>query len=129
MNIDKLKPGRELDAIVAERVMKYRRKRDDCNTFWVDEFGEEPTHSQDYSTDIAAAWEVVKAVKKKGYGFRLSSGNLTAVASFTEAVPSIPVIVEGVTMYRAAPPIEAYSEEENPDPHAICLAALKAVGV
>jgi hypothetical protein len=110
-----MKPGRELDALVAEKVMGYRRHHDDCNTYWVDSDGEEPTHSHDYSTDIAAAWEVVEKLAEKR--IQISAAPLWGS--------------EGRMIWEATwkkvndtwNPVHA-----NSAPHAICLAALKAVG-
>ena len=44
-----MKPGRELDELVAKKVMGYKYK------------------VLEYSTDIAAAWEVVEKMKDNGY--------------------------------------------------------------
>lgn len=54
---------RKIDAEIAERVMGYRLKREDCNTYWVDSDGNEPMHGHNYSTDMTAAWEVVDHFK------------------------------------------------------------------
>ncbi len=58
-----MKEGRELDAIVAETVFGYRLKKQHGNCFWVDVDGIEPDHSTEFSTDIAAAWEVVEKLR------------------------------------------------------------------
>lgn len=120
-----MKPGRELDALVAEKVMGYRRKRCDCNTFWVDADGYEPTHNQDYSTDIAAAWEVVERVRLfvwphqgrwiAGY---LSEADLQDIYFHVENSRFITIDGSFSTI-----------AQEQTAPHAICLAALKAVGL
>lgn len=51
MNSDTMPAGRELDAIVAEKVMGARR-------YYADEVMY--AHNPHYSTDIAAAWEIYK---------------------------------------------------------------------
>lgn len=124
-----MKPGRELDALVAEKVMGWKKDRvrvgrnsGDGTTFWTIDalrFGDrihalEP-HDQPlnvpglppYSTDIAAAWEVVDNMRARNLEFEISSAphRLPWLAKFGR---------------RAEP---------APTPaHAICLAALKAVG-
>jgi len=60
-----MKPGRELDARVAEKVMGWTYGHPcpegmDC-LHWVDEKGEVRDHKPpQYSTDISAAWEVLE---------------------------------------------------------------------
>lgn len=94
-------PGRELDALVAEHVM-------DVNAHANSKMNPLPY----YSTDIAAAWQVVEKLAKKeilfvidnlmpGKSFRVTAHNIKRTEFF------------------------AYAETA---PHAICLAALKAVG-
>lgn len=138
-----MKPGRELDALIAEKVMGWKRL--DAKVFVEkgfnlepDEIGQIPSSVlappdleipiaaskdssgfrvycppiiPDYSTDIAAAWEVVEKVKNKiinryGFGLEFVSNEWT-VGWFAE---------EGVHL-------GACSESA---PHAICLAALQA---
>lgn len=100
-------PGRDLDALVAEKVMGYRRKRDDCNTYWVDSEGEEPSHSHEYSTDMAAAWSLVDKISN----IRIETNGLKWFV-FSRGSHSEELLAVSDTA-----------------PHAICLAALKAVGV
>lgn len=70
-----LQPGRELDALVAEKVMGVKqevRLRGETNTVTVYGSLVDGMHSRDealrygspspYSTDIAAAWQVVEAI-------------------------------------------------------------------
>ena len=112
-----VKPGRELDALVAEKVMGlrfvWRSQLTDhygynagvwtIPTKWgTMDLTEEPPR---YSTDIAAAWEVVEKMREDGFL---------------------------VALYRSA---GAWIADTNPGygksdtaPHAICLAALRAVG-
>jgi hypothetical protein len=52
----------ELNKLVAEKVMGYSLKKEDCNSFWIDEYGEEPRHSCDFSDDISAAYEVLQKI-------------------------------------------------------------------
>ncbi len=124
--MSELKPGRELDALVAEKVMglkivvkvwgtgkKYR-------SFSVGEpdyiyssdrpEGELINSVPRYSTDIAAAWEVVE---KLGQHFQLFSP--------TDNRPS------WEARFRDGR-FKLVTAEAATGPHAICLAALKAVG-
>ena len=117
-----MQAGRELDALVAEKVMGLNiRYPTDGNVprepfYWAkdDDGYEEPFACPHYSTDISAAWEVVEKLMGSGamFGFVLSvldDRHTTAVFSET-----------------AGHGYRGISEEA---PHAICLAALKAMGV
>lgn len=77
-----LSPGRELDALVAEKVMGWE-KDFQC---WKDESGRIRTieatsfGSFEPSTDISAAWEVVEKMGKKEFTFHAeSTGDLKEV--------------------------------------------------
>lgn len=99
-----MEPGRELDALVAEKVMGVTFKKE-----WL--------HISDtcprYSTSIEAAWQVVKKMKEQyaieihirggAYGCNVEAG-------------------DEVTSYFVA------TSEADTAPLAICLASLKAVG-
>jgi len=100
-----MKPGRELDQLVAEKV-----------------FGS--TEAKPYSTDIAAAWRVVEKHNQ--------------IVSIWQGRPSLDRNAHGMISRRVwerGDPVvyrvsvagrhTAYSETA---PHAICLAALKALG-
>ncbi len=88
-------PERERDAIVAEKVMGYDMEVEDPLPF--------------YTTDIAAAWEVMEKMRKK-YAVSIGVGT------------KCHVVVLDVFLNQVA-------EAWQPAPLAICLAALKAVGV
>lgn len=122
-----LPPGRELDALIAERVMKCKVKRGytwspekpdyDCGCPGL-------AHMTDrgdlmwFSADMGAAWEVVKVMtsRDEDLEFNLEPGktdNGVAVTFFSPrdlATVCGPFYVARTTM-----------------PHAICLAALNAV--
>lgn len=57
-----MKPGRELDALIAEKVMRWNREHDECGlppgVYGSDNIQPFPH----YSTDISAAWEVVEKI-------------------------------------------------------------------
>lgn len=72
MQIDEMEAGRELDALVAEKVMELRRVEEGNVYFWPspemveqirkrhpDVIGVDYFPAPHYSTDIAAAWQVV----------------------------------------------------------------------
>lgn len=115
-----MKPGRELDALIAEKVMGLKLKREDCNSYWIDSDGEEPAYPTEFSTDIAAAWEVVEKVNLfvfplRGLWVSGSSDDEQYFCDFGDIAT-----IDG-SYYNAARATTA--------PHAICLAALKSVGV
>lgn len=74
-----------------------------------------------YSTDIAAAWQVVEKWRAKGEGFQLDSLGFTGVEGETDAAwrCSFMDATDGG--------MEHYSAEAETAPLAICLAALAAV--
>lgn len=132
-----LKPSRELDALIAEKVMGWvkveRQEQLEGKTwngkpFTIEQFhnicsmdiawlvnGELSLHEQPHcSTDISAAWEVVSKLQTQFNLIRIDRNemkNLWTVIVSDEAM-------EKTTL--------AYGDTA---PHAICLAALKAVGV
>lgn len=111
-----LKAGRELDALVAEKVLGWKRGKrfGNGNGEWEIPGRENDSYkltcyrTPDYSTDIAAAWEIVEKLSMwvcpANNGHDWTAGRL----SLEEPSP------EGGTWAETAP-------------HAICLAALKAV--
>jgi hypothetical protein len=166
-----VKPGRELDALVAEKVMGWRwfRFLNKCylipprNTetgfdpasvlsHWDGE-GKQGTPDLEwttltsypnfrlrhYSTDIAAAWEVVEKMRADNYTVEVYSPG--ALINDEHGVHSIGWGVEFSTWGKPSRPsgrvgrtIDLFNEESEREvidtaPHAICLAALKAVEV
>ena len=107
--------GRELDALVAEKVMgwvdydtdteSWRIGESDLGTHW------RPVEGARFSKDIAAAWEVVGYMRAKDeWAFSLGTdtdGDWDAT------------FWEGDTFHDAT---------ADTAPHTICLAALKAIG-
>ena len=90
MDIDELKPGRELDALVAEKVMGWKREE-----YWTAiGKGETTWHTglmgpdglrevnnyPDYSTDIAAAWDIIDKADWWSIESEYSSGVLAVIA-------------------------------------------------
>lgn len=105
-----LPPGRELDALIAEKVMQNplgRPSFEEGQKYFLD--------LQHYSTDIAAAWEVVERLGL-AIGInevRPEEGKWICLKDMGEGEGWLFGIFEG-----------AYADTA---PHAICLAALKAV--
>jgi hypothetical protein len=122
-----MEAGRALDTLVAEKVMGrclHRRlvfdasNCPDCGKFCVveDQRKEESFHP---STDIAAAWEVVEKLSE--------SFHWTIHTPFTSGLPWFAGLTkQGITGWNGRPD---YAEGAATAPRAICLAALKAVGV
>lgn len=107
-----MNPGRELDALIAEKVMGLEivHLGEPSKPFVKNFTGtSEPT---EYSTDIAAAWEVVERLKdsEHAFGFELTQDQ-------GELCEWLAYFGEG-----------RFKAESETAPHAICLAALKAVG-
>lgn len=112
-----MQAGRELDALVAEKVMGYTLDYEFAEQMGApavpalrdqyDEWGVLPA----YSTDIAAAWNIVEAFARRGFRFHVHAnpGHYSARV-ITEANPHD---------WHHAPNASM----------AICLAALRAVGV
>lgn len=113
--VDELE-GRELDCAVAEEVMGLRICHDPGCAAWggLHEFdeGEEIPH---YSTDIAAAWEVVDRMKEVGRFPEIRFGYDGWYAIHHEG-----------DHHCGHPCVKAGATESTP-PEAICRAALKAV--
>lgn len=106
-----LSPGRELDSLVAEKVMGWERDFQ----FWKDESGRirtiEPTSfgSFEPSTDITAAWEVVELIGKD-YGVEVYHEDGLSECAIHKAEIGVIARVEALTV-----------------PEAICKAAILAV--
>lgn len=113
-----LRAGRELDALVAEKVMGMSLLKLNGWGPLVDGMDREPPR---FSTDIAAAWRVVELVQKeKGQDFRID--RLNWGGSMQDWVAGFGSIAtghgEGTHLAQGRADTAA---------HAICLAALKAV--
>lgn len=106
MNIDELQAGRELDALIAEKVMEWTQCGfDEIGQEWtgIPEGGQPGYHSviPSYTTNIAAAWQVVEKLGMQ-CGFSIHEKEPFAMHN------GISLVAETV-------------------PLAICRAALKAV--
>lgn len=122
-----MKAGRELDALVAEKVMgckvlNAKTAAPDCGCPPSDEYSNRPhssnklgddRHLQRYTTDMAAAWEIVRHMNMKCdwlFSVRQRKSGAWRAMFFTPDVDG--------------PYFKSIRETM---PHAICLAALKAV--
>jgi hypothetical protein len=122
-----MKPGRELDALIAEKVFGHPVERDERGVLsigpadwdWIRNEGHELMNPVPaYSEDIAAAWEVVQKVWGAAW-FRLERTD-----KYPEATP---VWDAGEITYSMGENGIHNPVEGETAPHAICLAALKAV--
>lgn len=114
-----LKSGRDLDALVAEKVMGWRLLGN--GTAYKDETIVPIDYVlKNYSTDIAAAWGVVEYLDRATVITRLNSEWCSVELGPRRLEPGDPVEKYG----NMGPTAKA-----NTAPLAICLAALKAVGV
>lgn len=109
-----LAPGPALDALVAEKVMNYRGGED---LSW--DLSEQPFRQTvqplPYSTDIAAAWEVVETFLQFGIAVHCCRREEWGDHRW-KCIIAVPEKQRDVTAFA------------DTAPHAICLVALKAVG-
>ena len=123
-----MEAGRELDALVAEKVMGWVLNRHEFGSELpggpLKSLGIAPDGSHimglpHFSTNISAAWEVVQSMIERGYAFRIDSYWCRPLEirfwSPKKGMHHKPFMAEAENLYRL--------------PHAICLAALKAMGV
>ena len=82
-------PGRERDALVAERVMGWRRWQpvnqppDNRFNLWVYDNGQLTGNLPAWSTDDAAALDVLKAMEARGWGWEINGSPVAkAYAAF-----------------------------------------------
>jgi hypothetical protein len=117
--MSEMKAGRELDALVAEMVMGFKREKKKWE--FVSIGGHIPFPMRvpfddfpNYSTDISAAWDVVK--KFAGLGF-ITLFSTEWSSATRPSGPGWACQIDG----------SKNTELGETAPHAICLAALKAV--
>lgn len=122
---------RELDAIVAKKVMGLNvvgrpasRETDrvflapfGADNWWVEDETGQPTFIPAYSTDIKAAWTVVETLVKNKWDF--------SIRSLDDGWFEVSFIYHSENNET----LEHIEWQDFGAPHAICLAALKAVGV
>lgn len=116
-----MKPGRELDALVAEKVMGWKPEIErSVHIIGDGRFGVEQERTinlpPNYSTSIASAWEVVERMVGDEMEFDL---DLHYEPEYT--IVEFKKVIDGKLI------AESGEVWRNPPPFAICLAALKAV--
>ena len=118
-----LQAGRELDALVAEKVMgsaSHARASHDVPGLTCSLCREA---ALPYSTSIAAAWEVVEKLSDKW------EMNLRTILPARDYVCEFKLVVKNKCIVDAQHPFEhVWNNPVDTAPLAICLAALKAVG-
>ncbi len=103
-----MKPGFELDALVAEKVLGYSIKGG--NRY------DQDWYLKEYSSRIADAWEIVESFE--GY------------ARFAITLVEMPTRYHAsVVRHFGLGEFKTYDAEADTAPHAICLAALKAMEI
>jgi hypothetical protein len=114
MDIDMMPAGREMDALIAKNIFEWtivKTKRNNWfelqSGLWKPDDG--ATDFPHYSTDIAAAWQVIEKMRGEESGMRVYRIESMSYWQFG---------------FRGAPWAEA-----DTAPLAICRAALKTVGV
>lgn len=116
-------PSRELDALVAEKVLgKKLDLRTDSHCVPVGHVL--PEHVRPYSTDIATAWEVVEKVGLVWRGFHFGLFWSSYYEDYRDAQWRA-----GWFEWEYTGPEDRAVGYSLSAPHAICLAALRAVGV
>lgn len=134
------KPGRELDALVAEKVMGWTKEPCIRYGMWKAEQTEHPgfrwtapgesikesyikdrSYPAPYSTDIAAAWQVVDKLQTTlGVWINIDMpGYHPPGVEITFPTEDLEGLLPNKKFYQGGADV----------PHAICLAALRAVGV
>jgi hypothetical protein len=136
--------SREIDALVAEKVMGSRvawikpehidrgdgkgMEEGSFEPYPVMTSGDSLIEAPKYSTDIAAAWEVVERMRGEGWSFRFGNNSCAKdqnVASFAQGWRGLGAnILTGEYIYD-----DNSSMVAETAPLAICKAALKAKGI
>lgn len=124
MNLDELKPGPELDALIAEKVMGLslfqRERKSSSGVRWKERLIDDPWKRRPipaYSTSISAAWEVVEKLFIDGWKMELE-----ASAFLGEDRGGAGVRFSCRSQVRGR-----HSASAPTAPMAICLAALRVV--
>jgi hypothetical protein len=115
-----MKPGRELDALIAEKVFGFSAESiSGIGQTWSRKNDSDGFYLQPYSTSIEAAWEVVEKMFKLGWNMELN----LSVSDDSRAHVSVYRVD-----FRKFINQEAWvTEFSQSAPHAICLAALKTM--
>ncbi len=130
-----MKAGRELDELVAEKVMGMHKKignhggmmgsRSGYFDAWIESNGERyGRDAPPFSTDIEAAWQVVEKVRN----IEIDKDSLVKASFQVMASPYDPVYYAGWVAHDDANAFYHWNFADTA-PYAICLAALAAKGV
>lgn len=122
MNIDEMEAGREMDAMVAEKVMGWERGAV-CWMIPNNTPGERIGPLIDEwqpSTDIAAAWEAVEKCLLLGYGLNIRK-------AFYDEEEDRWYIAVTINLKNKSSSVARFTVFDETAPLAICRAALKAV--
>ena len=123
-----MKPGRELDILVAEKVMGFKIKRKTIDCEYLVEHSQGSARLPDYSTDIAAAWEVMEKLKlvglEIGYDRYRNKWFCTNLAEDFRYAFDL-----SESDFKDLMNDDLIAILSDTAPHAICLAAIKIVGV
>lgn len=123
-----MEPGRELDALVAEKVMGWEQVQDPPHTYiaYNTPTGFRlPEEIPAYSTDLNAAWKVVEAMRRRGFWCQMRTPFGTPEQKLDDGCWA-GFTPHGTSGWNGKP--DNWTSAPTA-PHAICLAALKAVGV
>lgn len=105
-----MKPGREFDALVEEKVM-----RRDVGDIYYDATRQEIMGTvRRYSTDIAASWEIVEKMNSMEFYLELFQFDINGLSWSAQFIHPAK--------------LEHKCVSETPS-HAICMAALRALGI
>lgn len=131
-----MKPGRELDALIAERVMgmKLRNLTETSCELWHEGKWYPCGPCACYSTSIADAWMAVEEVEKDHYPFILTVDRYSGVYSGGRWLASFLVPMDAYERGPLSDDVDAMGYWAYPGlicagetpAHAICLAALRA---
>lgn len=113
-----MKPGRELDKLIAERVLGWVTLLPGSNT--------QVGLFSPYSTDIAAAWQVVEKLVDMGYVVSICWGPGGDGQRYASIQMQLDIALAADLAFRNPRDMDAVAETV---PLAICLAALKAFNV
>lgn len=129
-----MNPSRELDALIAEKVMGCKVKPGEIDikcgceiTKHNDYDYEGAAHTPNFSTDIGAAWQVVEKLNQRDPSISTGEFELKFWGDKWDAKCS-----DSIRVYDDESGIPSYKVKEfvgtaDTAPHAVCLAALKVI--
>lgn len=122
-----MEAGRELDVLIAEKVMQWthRTVRNPVENYWQwsNAEGKDTALLPHFSTDMAAAWQVLEELRKKKWSIEISDNG-------AEAGWNCSIFSDRDSDGKIMETWQVIADEDAATVSlAICLAALKAVGV